>query len=498
MAFLKAYTKNIVPGTYDAPLAHSVHFAVSADGVQYTELNHGYGMLFARGSITKDNTIEEMGCTQPKITFDSASGTYLIYAQQITHDGAPTGLTEVWRTPDFLHFTEETSEGSGASETSEAPKYPGTSEAPVTSEAPGTSQASVIEIPESLYQALSDYFRPVNTGENPARWPLSVGYADPVLFKHRDAWYFLATNDNRNDIALYLRRSETLRGLFQNADGSYPMDALPDTASESIILDYDEEHGFCQTFWAPEFHIIGGVPCILFAVSGRAWGPQCHIMRLKEGGDLMNPADWELPIRVQRKDGSFLTTDGITLDMTYLRCKSGSYVVWSYRYGINSPRDTGSMLYIATVNEKEPWKLTSEPVLLSRPLFGFENVAGTINNEGPYALVHDGRVYLAYSGGAACGYYYTVNYLIAGEKADLLDTASWQKLPTAQLSSASMEGIIGPGHNSFFTDDAGNCCVAYHVQDTDRFRKRCTTYHKVEFTKEGFPRLDRATSLRLY
>ncbi len=56
--------------------------------------------------------------------------------------------------------------------------------------------------------------------------------------------------------------------------------------------------------------------------------------------------------------------------------------------------DTGSMLYIARVNEEEPWKLTGDPVLLSRPLYGWENLEGTINNEGPYALVRDAHILL--------------------------------------------------------------------------------------------------------
>ena len=60
---------------------------------------------------------------------------------------------------------------------------------------------------------------------------------------------------------------------------------------ESLILDVQEEKGFVKTFWAPELHWIGGNLYILFAVSGKVWGPQCHIMKLKKEGDILNPAD---------------------------------------------------------------------------------------------------------------------------------------------------------------------------------------------------------------
>ena len=77
--------------------------------------------------------------------------------------------------------------------------------------------------------------------------------------------------------------------------------------------------------------------------------------------------------------------------MTYIKAGGKSYYVWSYRVGIGSPRDTGSMLYIATVDEKNPGVLTSDPVQLSRPLYGWENVRGTINNEGPYSFNANAR-----------------------------------------------------------------------------------------------------------
>ncbi|MDF2485079.1 MAG: hypothetical protein K0R46_1247 [Herbinix sp.] len=307
-------------------------------------------------------------------------------------------------------------------------------------------------------------------------FPLASGYADPVILPWDNKYYYIATNDNADDIGMYVREGDTIEDLFNPG------------FKESIILNVDDEKGFIQTFWAPEFHLIGNELYILFAISGKVWGPQCHMMKLKKGGNIMKPEDWETPVRNMRVDKTFLAQDGITLDMTYFKVKGTSYVVWSYRKGIGTPLDTGSMIYIATVDENNPTVLTSEPILLTRPLYGWENIQGTINNEGPYALVTDRMVYITYSGGAAGGYTYSIGLLSIPCSSNLLDMNEWKKASTPVLSYYSMEGIYGPGHSSFFRDYDGEVKIMYHgevkiaAQDT-----RCTGLHRVHFNVDGDP-----------
>ena len=309
-------------------------------------------------------------------------------------------------------------------------------------------------------------------------FPLAKGYGDPVIFPWEGKWYFLGTSDNRHDIGIYVREAESVEALF--AEGT----------QEHLILDVDEEKDFIQTFWAPEFHIIGGRLYILFAVGGKVWGPQCWLMRLKEGGRIVDAESWEEPIQVVRRDGSPLGADGITLDMTYLKAGGRSYMVWSYRRHIGTPKDTGSMLYIAEAKEEEPWRLAGEPVLLSRPLFGWENVSGTINNEGPHGFVKDGKVYLTYSGGAANSYTYALGLLTAKEGADLTDPGVWEKSAVPVLSFYSVKGEYGPGHNSFFVDNDGSLMIAYHGETSLESRLRCDGIRRVHFDMEGEPVFD--------
>ncbi len=516
------YTRTPVPGEYPAGLAQSVHLALSDDGVHFRPLNQNYGVVFALGTVRADDTIHPKGVKEPRV-FAIGEGRYGITAVSVNEDGSPdeemAGKRFFWTTADFIHFQEE------------KPLDAGERAAETGQEIAG----SVTNINEQLYNRMKQYWsRVYNCGvsvpetaaaDSPealaevkavltysdgsrvlrrVAWdrssvdfkrsgtyeasgtvqdirypfPLAEGYGDPVILSWEGRKYYIATNDNTNDIGLYVREAQTVEGLF--AEG----------VTEHLILAEDEKRNLRQTFWAPEFHLIGGELYILFAVSGRVWGPQCHMMRLKKGGSITDPGSWTDPVRVRRKDGSWLSEDGITLDMTYLKAGGRSYVVWSYRRHIGTPMDTGSMLYIAETDEKTPWKLTSEPVLLTRPLYGWENVDGTINNEGPYSFQADGKVYLTYSGGSANAYTYVLGLLTADADNDLLDLASWTKSGCPVLSYYSVEGVYGPGHNSFFTDEDGNLMIAYHGETSIGGHLRCVGIRRVHFDAEGRPRFD--------
>ncbi|MBR6405462.1 MAG: family 43 glycosylhydrolase [Lachnospiraceae bacterium] len=152
--------------------------------------------------------------------------------------------------------------------------------------------------------------------------------------------------------------------------------------------------------------------------------------------------------------------------MTYFEDAGKSYLIWSYRKDIGTPRDSGSMLLIAETTKERPWLLRTDPVLLSRPLYGYENCRGTINNEGPYVYKKNGRIHVNYSGGDARGYLYIINLLSADSGADLLDPKSFRKRTTPLCNFKTWTGVYGPGHNSYFTDDQGKDWILFHAVDT--------------------------------
>ncbi len=512
---LSVYTREVDVDCYPAGLANSVHFSYKTEAGEEKVFHKNYGILFMNGAITSENTIAPRGVKNPML-FAMEDNTYGVCAEVIWENGEPDenclGKVFWWSTKDFVDFNEE-----GFLTWEEVQKWnPALSlklsydvlkkailywtpvvntgvELPTYVEVSDEDQLHNVKAMLSyndgskhekkvLWNCTDIDFTKSGTytveGKvlcNQYKFPLAKGYGDPVLLNWEGKWYFIATNDNLNDIGLYVREAEDIHGLFEEG------------VVEHLILPFDKARGFEQTFWAPEFHMIGGELYILFAVSGEMWGPQCHVMKLKKGGSIIEECSWENPIPVQRVDGTPLAPGAITLDMTYIKADKASYMVWSYRKGIGTPLDTGSMLYIATVDEAEPWKLTSEPVLLTRPLYGWENVEGTINNEGPYAFIKDGKVYLTYSGGAANGYTYALGLLTADTSADLLDLSSWTKNITPVLTFYSVDGEYGPGHNSFFMDENGDLMIAYHGETDIKEHLRCDGIRRVHFRADGSP-----------
>ena len=502
---------------YPKTMANSIHFWYSEDKNNWEALNQNYGILFAKAIIRDNNTIEERCLIAP--AFIKTEKGYGIIAECVDANDAivEQGKVLLWLTDDFINFEEKglverrlvASEIEIPVEIIELSEELGnriiTKWTPISSVAVELPKSITIKNWEELEQIKATVVYSEGSIDRKriswdlqsvekmaeAKWlvrghilapryefPLASGYADPMIFQWENSWYYVATNDNKNAIGIYVRKAESIQKLF-DAD-----------TEEHCILDYDEERNLIQTFWAPEFHVIGENVYLLFAVSGKEFNPQSHIMKLKKDGNILCKEDWEAPVRVIKKDGAYLAEKGITLDMTYFQVGSKAYFVWSYRYGIGTKEDTGSMLYIAEINEKEPWKLISDPVLLSRPLYAWENHSGTINNEGPFALISGDKIYLFYSGRAAGGYSYVVAYLSANIHDDLLNPDSWEKVKTPLLSYCSQDRIYGPGHNSFYVDEEGKIWVAYHAQASPKGGARCTAINRVQLDNEGVPILN--------
>ena len=90
------------------------------------------------------------------------------------------------------------------------------------------------------------------------------------------------------------------------------------------------------------------------------------------------------------KDGSYLYGEqGITLDMTEFEVNGRVYAAWSQRQF--HPVDQGAWLYIAELDPEKPWKLISDPVLLSMPEYGWAN-NHTFVDEGPFTLITDKNI----------------------------------------------------------------------------------------------------------
>ena len=305
-------------------------------------------------------------------------------------------------------------------------------------------------------------------------FPIASDRADPDVIKWKGKYYFIATNDADQNHTLYMRQADSIEEIAN--------------ASESLILDSSTYKNIGGLLWAPEFHEINGKLYIFFAATpGEFFWEESHVMCLKEGGNPMNRNDWSEPKRICRMDGSELCEAGkvITLDMTCFLWQDEYYVIWSQRQFV--PVDLGAWLYIAKLDENEPWKLKSEPVLLSKPEFGWAN-NHTFVDEGPFALIRGDKLFVTFSS-AAVDTSYVVGLLQIEKGKNPLERENWKKTGYPLLSSRSIKGEFGTGHNAYVIDEDGEVWNTYHARPGTQ-APRSSGIRRVHFDVNGEPVLD--------
>ncbi len=310
-------------------------------------------------------------------------------------------------------------------------------------------------------------------------FPIAYNRADPCVARWNGKYYFIATNDADGNHTLYIREADTIPELVE--------------AKEHLLLDSDTYPGIGGLLWAPEFHEIQGRLYIFHgATPGEFFREESHVMALREGGCPIRREDWSAPRRVVKADGSEICEAGkeITLDMTCFEWQGEWYAVWSQRQFL--PRDLGAWLYLAKLNPQEPWKLLSEPVVLSKPEYGWAN-NHTFVDEGPFALIGEDRLFLTFSS-AAVDATYVVGLLTIEKGKDLSEPSNWKKRNYPILTSRCVEGEFGTGHNAYVTDEDGTVWNTYHARPgVDGVRS--SGIRRVHFDIDGDPVLDMTEEL---
>lgn len=312
-------------------------------------------------------------------------------------------------------------------------------------------------------------------------FPVAYNRADPCIGRWNGKYYFIATNDADQNHTLYVREADTIPKLVE--------------AEEHLILDSSTHPGIGGLLWAPEFHEINGKLYIFHAATpGEFFWEESHVMELREGGNPACKEDWSAPKRVVRADGSDICEAGkeITLDMTCFEWQGEWFAVWSQRQFL--PKDLGAWLYIARLNPDEPWKLLSDPVILSKPEYGWAN-NHTFVDEGPFALISENKLYLTFSS-AAVDSSYVVGLLSLEKGKDPLQVCNWKKKNYPILTSRSVEGEFGTGHNAYVTDEDGVVWNTYHARPGVE-GVRSSGIRRVHFDIDGEPVLDMTEDLDL-
>ena len=126
-------------------------------------------------------------------------------------------------------------------------------------------------------------------------------------------------------------------------------------------------------------------------------------------------------------------------------------------------------------------------MLLSKPEYGWAN-NHTFVDEGPFALLQENRLVLTFSS-AAVDTSYVVGLLTIEKGKDLLQRKNWKKGNYPILTSRSVKGEFGTGHNAYVTDEYGDIWNTYHARPgIDKVRS--SGIRRVHFDIDGLPVLD--------
>ncbi|MBQ4150873.1 MAG: glycoside hydrolase family 43 protein, partial [Clostridia bacterium] len=212
-----------------------------------------------------------------------------------------------------------------------------------------------------------------------------------------------------------------------------------------------------KEYWAPELHYFdeatvgkenAGWYIYVAADDGENKNHRMYVLRAT---DRENPlSDFEMVGQITD------STNKWAIDGTVMVHGGKLYFIWSGWEGdVNGRQD----IYIAQMSD--PWTISSNRLLLSKPEYSWEKHDTPYVNEGPQILTApDGTKHIIYSASGSWTQYYCYG-AITLTGTNPLDKASWYKSPTALFSSGN--GAYGTGHGSFVKDDDGNFWMYYHA-----------------------------------
>ena len=125
--------------------------------------------------------------------------------------------------------------------------------------------------------------------------------------------------------------------------------------------------------------------------------------------------------------------------------------------------------------------------LISKPEYGWAN-NHTFVDEGPFVIFAKDHIFVTFSS-ALVNAAYCAEILAARKGTDLMNADNWTKGNYPLLTSRSVPGEFGPGHNLYVMDADGNLLSVYHARDGVT-GPRSTGIRRVHFDIDGYPVLD--------
>lgn len=271
--------------------------------------------------------------------------------------------------------------------------------------------------------ALSDAAAPA-AAPNSIRNPVRESAADPYLVYTGGFYYLTYTRGDR----LVVVKAASVTGL----------QAAPETTVWT-----PSAGAACCNLWAPELHQLDGKWYLYYTADNGT--DANHRMWVLEATNPLGP----YTSKGQLNTGNFHSIDGSVLTLPDGR----RYFTWA------SGRSDGQHVFIASMSN--PWTTTSAPVQLINPDQAWEQHNARVT-EAPVQMIHDGKVFLAYSGSHCNSPDYAVG-LMRFNGGDPLNPGAWTKLPGPAFHRDDAAWVWGTGHNGFFTSpDGTETWIIYH------------------------------------
>lgn len=277
--------------------------------------------------------------------------------------------------------------------------------------------------------------------------PIIPNGADPWIERDGNTYYLLVTT-GRN---VQIRKSDTLAGLSKS--------------ERKIVWTPPEGKEYSKELWAPEMHKIDGKWYIyVSADAGKNWDHRVYVIENADADP--TTTHWTFKGKITTPD------DKWSIDMSVFEWQKKWYAIWSGWAG-----DVNGMQNIYIARMKNPWTLEGPRTMITTPTLAWERIDerfkpegpnGEVKhvyvNEGPEALIHNGRLFVVYSASGCWTDHYSLGEVELKKGGDPMDAKAWVKNPEPQFVTDPEAKAFSPGHNGFFTSpDGKQDWIVYHA-----------------------------------
>lgn len=324
---------------------------------------------------------------------------------------------------------------------------------------------------------------------------ISSTFINPLLPTGGEPWVMY-----HNNMYYYTHGCENKIIIWQTPD----ITNLREAKQKEVWIPSDSESSY--HLWGPEIHRINNKWYIYFTADDGNMDNH-HIYVIENSSE--NPFDGEFVMKGRIKTDA---NDSWAIHANVFEHKGELYMTWS---GWQKKRiDTENQcIYIARM--ENPWTLSSDRVLISKPEYEWErqwvNPDGSKTaypiyvNEAPqfFESKNKDKVLIYYSASGNWTPYYCVGLLSADSSADLLKPTSWKKSEEPVFRQNPKNNTYSPGNLSFIpSPDGKDWYFVYHAREIENepsgaVDSRSPRMQKLQWGKDGMPVFGEAVAINI-